>query len=150
MIDGLKLTMTGDELRTCLAERIARHDRQVERWKRELARTPEDQTEEEPLLPDQICENEVERHEWRVDVLAFIRDHVEPGEVYRLGEADLEFGELLAEKPGWMQQDEYERETGVPFNLERLTKEVRGLSLCGYALASRAAETDEVPGAPTA
>jgi hypothetical protein len=27
-----------------------------------------------------------------------------------LGEGDLAFGELLPEKPGWMEQEEYERE----------------------------------------
>ena len=34
---------------------------------------PEEQTEDEPLLPEHICENEAERHEWRAAVLEFIR-----------------------------------------------------------------------------
>ena len=41
----------------------------------------------------------------------FIRDRVEPAEVYRLGKPDLDFGELLPEKPGWLEQQEYEERT---------------------------------------
>jgi hypothetical protein len=50
--------------------------------------------------------DEAERHEWRADVLGFIRDHLESLQVYRLAEADLTFGEILPEKPGWLEQDE--------------------------------------------
>ena len=46
--------------------------------KREQARTTEDQTDEEPLLPEHMCENEAERLEWRADVLELLRDHLEP------------------------------------------------------------------------
>jgi hypothetical protein len=37
---------------------------------------------------------------------------------------DLEFGEVLPEKPGWMQQQEYEERTGVAFHLERIAKKL--------------------------
>jgi hypothetical protein len=70
-----------------------------------------------------IFENEAERHEWRAEVLVFIHDHVEPAETYRLGEADLAFGELLPAKPGWLEQDEYEERTAVGFHLARLVKQ---------------------------
>ncbi len=123
-IDGLKLTVRGDEIRRLLEERASCHARRAERWKHEQARTPDEQTEDQPLLPDHMCENEAERHDWRAEVLTFIRDHIDATEVYRLGEADLEFGELLPEKPGWKEQQEYEERTGVAFNLERLTKRV--------------------------
>jgi hypothetical protein len=63
MIDGLKLTVTGEELRTLLEERIEDHQRRVQRYKWEQARTPEEQTEDdEPLLPGHICANEAERY----------------------------------------------------------------------------------------
>jgi hypothetical protein len=91
---------------------------------REQARTPEEQTEDEPLMPEHICENEAERHEWRVTVLEFIRDRIESAEVYRLGEADLRFGELLPEKPAWLEQEEYEERTSVGFHPERLSKKL--------------------------
>jgi hypothetical protein len=124
MIDGFRLTIPGEELRRLLEKRVDDHRRRADRWKREQARTPDDQTEDAPLLADHICENEADRHDWRAAVLEFIRDRVEPAEVYRLGEADLLFGELLPEKPGWLEQAEYEERTGVAFNLERLAKRV--------------------------
>jgi hypothetical protein len=67
---------------------------------------------------------EAERHEWRAAVLEFIRDRIESAEVYRLGETDLRFGELLPGKPGWLEQEEYEERTSVGFHLERLSKKV--------------------------
>jgi hypothetical protein len=137
MIDGLKVTMTGQELRALLERRIESHNRSAEHWNREQARTPEEQTEDEPLLPDHICENEAERHEWRVEVLGFIRDHVDVSETYALGEADLAFGELLPEKPGWMEQDEYEERTKIGFQLERLSKVAGEVTAAHFALAER-------------
>jgi hypothetical protein len=110
-VDGLKLAITGEELRRLLDQRMHDHRRRADWWKGEQARTPEEQTEDEPLLPDHMCANEAERHEWRVDVLGFIRDHVDSASLYRLGEADLAFGELLPEKPGWLEQEEYEERT---------------------------------------
>jgi hypothetical protein len=126
-IDGLKMAIPGLEVRRLLDQRIQNHRQRAAWWKREQARTPEEQTEEEPLLPEHMCENEAERHEWRADVLAFIRDHIDSAESYRLGERDLEFGELLPEKPGWVEQVEYEERTSVGFHLERLTKKVGAL-----------------------
>ena len=128
MIDGLKLTIPGEKLRVLLEAQIQRHEQGAARWAREQRRTPEDETEETPLLPDHICRNEAERHVWRAEVLAFIRDHVEAGATYRLAPADLEFGELLPRAPAWLIQDQYEERTRVGFALERITKAVDGLS----------------------
>ena len=58
MIDGLRLTISGEELRRLFEHRIEHHERCVKHWKREQARTPEEQTEDEPLLPEQICGHE--------------------------------------------------------------------------------------------
>ena len=90
MIDGLKLTFSGEEVRTLLERQMRNQEKRAERWTRETLRTKEDETEDAPLLPDHMCENEAERCTWRVSVLAFIRDHIEPAETYRLGTADLE------------------------------------------------------------
>jgi hypothetical protein len=143
MVDGLKLTIRGEEIRKLLEQRIDDHQRRARWWKREQARTPAEQTEEHPLLPDHMCENEAERQSWRAEVLGFIRDHIESAEVYRLGEADLEFAELLPEKPDWLEQDEYEERTRLGFQLERLTKKVGELASSGYALLERHAEADK-------
>jgi hypothetical protein len=127
MIEGLRLTIQGEELRRLLAQRIDDHRASAERWKHEQARTEDDQTEDRPLLPEHMCENEAERHEWRAEVLEFLRDRIESAEVYRLGEADLEFGELLPEKPGWLEQEEFEERTSIGFHPGRLAKAVGGV-----------------------
>lgn len=128
MINGLKLTMRGEEIRTLLDDRIQVHQRRAAHWNREAARTHEEQTVEHPLLPTHMCENEAERHDWRVSVLTFIRDHLQGDETYQLGESDLAFGELLPEKPGWVEQGEYESDHAVGFGLERLAREMRSSS----------------------
>ena len=142
MIDGLKLTMTGEELRARLDERVRDHERRAELYKNN-AKRGRGADDSHFVLPEHICEFEGERHQWRASVLACIRDHIEGGEVYRLGEEDLEFGEILPEKPGCVEQDDFERENGVGFNLDRLTKEMGRLTSTGCAFASRAFEANE-------
>ncbi len=124
MIDGLKLTFSGDELRTLLDDRIRDHEEEADRWTREENRTKADETEEAPLLPTEMCEYEAERHRWRVSVLTFIRDHLEPGETYRLDSTALDFGELLPPMPADVAQQEYEERTAVGFHFERLVKTI--------------------------
>lgn len=126
MIDGLKLTFSGETLRTMLEQRTRRHEEDAGHWTRETLRAADDGTEDAPLLPHHMCENEAERHSWRARVLALIRDHIDAGETYRLDAADLEYGELLPQKPRWMVQDEYEEQTRIGFNLERLVKSLDG------------------------
>ena len=123
-IDGLKLSFRGEELRTLLDTRRQAHEAKAESWRYELTRGPEDQTEDAPVLPDEMCENEALEEEWQAEVLAFIRDHIESEEVYRLGKGDLEFGDLLPEKPGWMKQAEYQERTALAFGLERIAKKL--------------------------
>ena len=141
MIDGFKLTITGEQLRALLDRRIDSHERSAEHWKREQERTPDSDTDDEPL-PDHICANEAERHEWRAEVLEFLRDHIDATETYRLGEGDLAFAELLPDKPEWLEQQEYEERTAVGFQLERLTKTAGELTSSQYALAARSRNED--------
>ncbi|MHB1298685.1 MAG: hypothetical protein ACYC0B_09180 [Gemmatimonadaceae bacterium] len=138
MIDGLKLTIPGKTVRLLLDSRIQHHEQCAGRWTRERDRTPEEETEEAPLLPDHICRHEAERHVWRAEVLGFIRDYLEVSETYRLAPADLEFGELLPAAPEWLTQDEYEERSRIGFALERVTKAIEGVgSLTSGLLASR-------------
>ena len=135
MIDGLKLTMTGEELRKRLDQRVKDHERRAAWYKREAKRDPDPNDEEDFGVPEHMCEFEVEFHGWRAKALAFIREHVEGGEVYRLDEADLAFGEILPEKPGLVAQDDFECEHRIGFSLERIAKEI-GRSRCDpFALA---------------
>ena len=123
-VDGLKLTFSGSELRELLDERRRVHEKRAARWRHELTRGPEDQTDDAPLLPDQMCENTAEEEEWRAELAEFIRTHIDASEVYRLGQADLEFGDLLPDKPGSMKQAEWEERSGLAFSLERIARKL--------------------------
>ena len=120
MIDGLKLTFTGEELRRLLDKRIRQHDQLADRWTREAARTRTNTKHDAALLPSHICENEGERHAWRSRVLAFIRDHIEANETYRLDSTALAFGELLPAMPESLAQEEYEQRTAARPSLGRM------------------------------
>jgi hypothetical protein len=92
MIDGLKVTMSGEELKGKLDERIQSHARQAAHWARQL-KTP--RSDEGVPMPAHIVENEIERAHDQVETLTFIRDHIIGEETYRLGEYDLRFADLL-------------------------------------------------------
>ena len=124
MIEGLKLTMTGDEVRKRLAERIKHHQELVAHYMKEAAREPDPKDDYDFVLPEHMCEYEQELHGWHAAALTYIREHIEGGEIYRLGPEDLAFGELLPPKPGLVQQEEYEREERIGFSLERIAKEI--------------------------
>lgn len=132
MIDGLKLTMTGGELRALLDEQVRRHEERADWWTRDRSRT--DDAAERPRLPDHISRNEAERHGWRADVLRFMRDHVEVRETYLLGAADLELGELLPPKPGWLAQDEYEERIRPAATLGDLSKTLDRMVGAAYGM----------------
>ena len=99
MIDGLKVTVTGEELREALDECAARYRAAAAHWDHESKRTLEDQTEESPLWPQHMCKNEAARLEWRASVFAFLGERVEALEIYRLDRADLKYIGLLPAKP---------------------------------------------------
>ena len=124
MIDGLKVALTGEQIRKLIEQRAAEHRRLVTRWEREASRTSEEQTEDAPLLPQHLCESEIERHKWRADFLTFLHDHLDPAEVYRLSEMDLEFAELLPSPPAWLEDDEYEAATRATFDLPPYARRV--------------------------
>ena len=94
-----------------------------------------------------MCEHEEERHSWRAEVLAYIREHIEGGEVYRLSAGDLEFGEILPQPSRLVAQVEYEEQHRIGFSLERIAKEI-GRSRFGleYELRALARGDQTVPG----
>lgn len=124
MIEGLKLTMTGEEIRKRLAERIEQHQQLVAHYEREATREPDPKDDYDFVLPEHMCEYEQELHGWHAEALTYIRDHIEGGEIYRLGPADLAFGELLPQKPGLVEQEEYESEQRVGCSLERIASQI--------------------------
>lgn len=94
VIEGLKLTMTGLELRTKLDERIQWHTRNAARCAQQLK---EPDPSEAGSFPQGVMEGEIEKAHEQVEILTLIRDYIIADEVYRLGEFDLRFADLLPE-----------------------------------------------------
>lgn len=94
MIEGLKLTMTGGELRERLDARIRWHEERRDEFGRAL--TPSESEDVTAVqLPDHIVEHMRDEHDSRASVLSLIHDHVDAAETYRLTESDLIFAELI-------------------------------------------------------
>ena len=109
MIDGLKVTFTGEELRRLLEARAELHRVAAARWDSERHRTADDATQDASIFPEHICEIEARREKWRANVLTFLRDHLDTSEVYRLDMDDLKSARLLPAKPDWTDEDESAR-----------------------------------------
>jgi hypothetical protein len=92
VIDGLKVTMSGEELKGKLDERIESHARQAAHWARQLEASG---SEDEVAMPARLLERQIERAHNQVETLTFLRDHIVGEETYRLGEYDLRFADLL-------------------------------------------------------
>lgn len=103
MIEGLKLTMTGEEIRNILRDRIEGHRCSASRWREDAERSDDECSDITVCLPKEMCENAAEAAEWRAERLEFIREHIDHSEVYRLGSGDLNFGELLPPQPASME-----------------------------------------------
>ena len=99
MIDGLKLTMTGALLKGKVAERIQDHQDTIRKYRKAMARTPDEETEDTPGLPEHMCEYEIDCCEYSIEKLTLILDHLRDDESYLLGRRDLRFAELLPEPP---------------------------------------------------
>lgn len=94
MIDGLKLTLTGIQLIEKLNERIELHSQRAADYAKQL-KTPA--AADEYPLPESVLESEIDNAHDQIETLTLIRDYIVPDEVYRLGEFDLRFADLLPE-----------------------------------------------------
>jgi hypothetical protein len=148
MIDGLKLTLTGEELRARLQERVEDHQRRVEWYRHEKTREPDPNDEYDFCLPEHQCEYGEELHDWRARALAYIAEHIEGGEVYRLSDADLAFGEILPEKPGSVRQSDFERDERIGSSLERIAKEIGRSGFGAGAIAEALMESRQTGARP--
>lgn len=95
MIEGLKLTMTGSQLRVHLEDRIRWHEGRIRRGVRAL-KAPK-RNGRERARPDDAVEGAIAASERRIELLALIHEYIVPGETYRLGEGDLRFADLVPE-----------------------------------------------------
>jgi hypothetical protein len=107
VIDGFRIDVTADELMRLLDERIQHHrevsaDCDRRRVRLEAVTTPDPDDEDEQLAaawpgyPEEL-EKRAERHRDKAAALLFLRDHVVANEIYRLGEDDLRFLQLVPE-----------------------------------------------------
>lgn len=97
MIDGLKLKMSGKELKQLLTARIAYHNGELERFRAELARSSKEHSAEHPLLSPSQCREEMARHSQRSAGLMLILRYLSANEVYLLNETDLRSADLWPE-----------------------------------------------------
>ncbi len=98
MIEGLKLTMTGVQLRTNLEGRLRWHQGEIRRMTKQLQGSDATGAVE---YPASMLENEISRAERQIEVLSFIRDSIVADETYRRGEFDLRFADLLPDDDAW-------------------------------------------------
>jgi hypothetical protein len=106
MIDGLKLRMTGLELKTRLDARIRRHARDADECAERLQAIGE--TDSDALTRQRQRRRvfaAIARAQDEIEVLTLIRDHISADEVYQLGELDLRFADLLPERDDWLDCD---------------------------------------------
>ena len=95
MIDGLKLTMTGEGLIDMLNTRIRVHHTRA----RDNARLLKDDTAAGvETVPESVLEREIDQSTDRIEALTLIRNHIVADEVYLLGEFDLRFADLLPDE----------------------------------------------------
>ena len=92
MIDGLKLTVTGEGLIGMLNTRIRVHHTRA----RENAMLLKDHAKSN--VPESVLEREIDQSTDRIEALTLIRDHIVADETYLLGEFDLRFADLLPEE----------------------------------------------------
>jgi hypothetical protein len=91
MIDGLKLTMSGEGLIEMLNTRIRVHHTRA----RDNAKLLKDHAEN---VAESVLEREIDESTDRIEALTLIRDHIVADEVYLLGEFDLRFADLLPDE----------------------------------------------------
>ncbi len=113
MIESLKLDVKAEELVQRLEDRIAYHRTKAESYGTHIAKLGEIPTigeeEEDDVVsltrghesPRISLERKVSEHADRAAILTFLRDHIVPGEVYRLSEQDLRMAEILPSRYPW-------------------------------------------------
>lgn len=129
MVTGIRVEITGEDIRAALDGRINDERRRAERWKYEAARPLESQTIDEPVLPTHICMNEERLALWRADRLAAIQERIKPSERYLLNKRELDFLGLLPPKPTLLGPDDLEDETPEGFTIERIDTGTDGLEV---------------------
>lgn len=107
-IRGIQLNVPGRELVVRLADRIRWHRERADALISQMTKLAKVEHEAADDLigalgryesPRSILEKRVREHQERATFLTFVRDHVDPDDLYRLDSADLRMTEILPDKP---------------------------------------------------
>ena len=120
MVTGIRVEITGEEIRTALDHRIDVERQRAERWKYEAARPLESHTIDKPVIPTHICMNSERRSLWRAERLVAIRERIRASEVYLINRRELEFLRLLPPKPALVGPNDIDDEVPEGFIVERV------------------------------
>lgn len=105
MIEGLRLDFKAEELSEIFAKAIEQHDQKAKLYQGQIdSLPPEPQQPHTSARPyrEQLADH-VSRHAHKASVLRVVRDHLVPGETYRLSESDLTQYEIIEDRNriGW-------------------------------------------------
>lgn len=92
MIEGLKVTITGAELRELCLKRSDHHLQRVEAYAAQEASMSQNQIEGMSYSggdPKKVLTEKRKQHEWEASELQFIATHLDPSEKYLLEGEDL-------------------------------------------------------------
>jgi hypothetical protein len=106
MVHGLSIDMTGEDLAKSINERVAVHRAKLGALQAELRalskRKARRVEEDDPIRTalsggsqKERLERRIQEHGERVVTLTFLRDHLTPSEIYRLGQSDLKLVDLV-------------------------------------------------------
>lgn len=103
MIEGLKFDVTTDELRKHLEAKIEHHRERKDFYDHQAAALQKGNVEAMPYTngdPVQALQAKGSQHLAKIELFVFLRDHLIPGETYRLEESDLTRLEIVS-RAGW-------------------------------------------------
>lgn len=92
MIEGIHCDVGAEEMRERLADRIAYHQSKVEFYSRSAKELADQGLEEtgHSRDPARDIRDKTREHARHVGFLTFVREHLVPGETYRLSEHDMQ------------------------------------------------------------
>lgn len=107
-IRGIQLNVPGRELVVRLTDRIRWHRERADALIAQMTKLAQVEHEAADDLvgalgrydsPRSVLEKNVREHQERATFLTFVRDHVDPQDLYRLDTTDLRMTEILPDKP---------------------------------------------------
>src|ERR1700704_3567383 len=98
MIDGLKIELKSDELKTTIQSRADHHKAKVKFYEEQVVALQEQGVSQAHITNDPITglKNSAQEHRKQYAFFSFVADHIIPNEIYRIDEYGLTRLELTA------------------------------------------------------